>query len=151
MMDDVYSPKFYDVQMAGSTASAAPNAIGTDLTGGEAGWAYTGTAEVNGHIQAVVENSGTGQGDFLSVGQNWKKAKVVSITDSALTLQGASGNQVTIRMQEKLASSSMVAGGFAPVKVNSNLNGQIGGPVAIRPENTTQGATAASEGEGNAN
>lgn len=137
--------------VAGGTVSTAPNAIGIDLTGGEAGWAYTGTAEVNGHIQAVVENAATGQGDFLSVGQNWKKAKVVAITDSALTLQGATGNQVTIRMQEKLASSSIAAGGFAPVKVNSNLNGQIGGPVAIRPENTNQGATVASEGEGNAN
>jgi hypothetical protein len=164
-MPEDYSTKFEPVTVApknsfmpvvmksisGSMAASAPNAIGTDLTGGEAGWAYTGTAEVNGHIQAVVENSGTGQGDFLSVGQNWKKAKVVSITDSALTLQGSSGNQVTIRMQEKLASSSIAAGGFAPVKVNSNLNGQIGGPVAIRPENTNQGATAANEGEGNAN
>ena len=129
-----------------------PSALPAEFTGGESGWAYTGTAEVDGRIQAVVENQSTGQGDFLSVGQNWKKAKVVAVTESTLILEGMSGQQVTVKMQEKLSSSSMMAGGFAPVNVGpSALSGQIG-PVAVRPDGAGAPAvTSASEGEGNAN
>ena len=133
---------------AGTTAGA-PNGLPSELTGGEAGWAYTGTAAVDGRIQAVVENQGTGQGDFLSVGQKWKSAKVVAVTESTLVLEGMGGQQVTVKMQEKLSSSSMVAGGFAPLNVAQGLQGPIG-TVAVRPEGAPAG-TVASEGEGNAN
>jgi hypothetical protein len=126
----------------------APNSLPAELTGGESGWAYTGTAAVDGKIQAVVENQSTGQGDFLSVGQKWKNARVVAVTESTLVLEGPSGQEVTVMMQEKLSSSSMVAGGFAPVNVSQGLQGPIGS-VAVRPE--TPPATSASEGEGNAN
>ncbi|MBC8065801.1 MAG: hypothetical protein H7Y17_13295 [Chlorobia bacterium] len=131
------------------TTQSSPNSLPAEFTGGEAGWAYTGTAAVDGRIQAVVENQGTGQGDFLSVGQNWKKARVVAVTESTLVLEGMSGQQITVKMQEKLSSSSMLAGGFAPVNVNQGLRGQIG-PVAVRPEGAPTGAVA-SEGDGNAN
>ncbi len=136
----------------GDASQAAPNILPTNLTGGEAGWAYTGTAAVDGRIQAVVENPGTGQGDFLSVGQNWKQAKVVVVTESTLVLEGMDGQQVTVRMQEKLSSTSLLAGGFAPVVISPNgLRGQIG-PVAVRPEGTGAPAgSSAVSGEGNAN
>lgn len=140
------------VKKSVSEIASNPSGLPAEFTGGEAGWAYTGTAEVDGRIQAVVENQSTGQGDFLSVGQNWKKARVVAVTESTLILEGMSGQQVTVKMQEKLSSSSMMAGGFAPVNVGpSALSGQIG-PVAVRPDGAGAPAvTSASEGEGNAN
>jgi len=137
--------------------SAAPNALPLSITGGEAGWMYTGTAEVDGKIQAVIENPGTGQGDFLSVGQNWKKGRVVSVTDSLLVFASEDGQHVTVKMQEKLSTGSMVAGGFSPVRVNSGgagggrLRGNIG-PLTIQPDGVQQPAgTQTIEGEGNAN
>lgn len=130
--------------------NASPSGLPIALTGGESGWTYTGTAAVDGRIQAVVENPGTGQGDFLSVGQTWKKAKVVAVTESSLTLEGSDGQQVTVKMQEKLSSSSMLAGGFAPINIEPGLRGQIG-PVAVRPEGGAPAGSVASEGEGNAN
>jgi hypothetical protein len=137
----------------GSDTAGTPNALPTALTGGEGGWAYTGTAEVDGRIQAVVENPGTGQGDFLFVGQRWKSARVVAITDSTLVLEGPSGQQVTIKMLEKLSSGSMMAGtGLAPVNPNPALRGSIG-PISVRPTagmNPNQGAPSA-EGDSNAN
>ena len=138
------------VKKSSGVANASPSALPIELTGGEAGWAYTGTAAVDGRIQAVVENPGTGQGDFLSVGQNWKRARVGAVSEDSLTLEGSDGQQITVKMQEKLSSSSMLAGGFAPVDISQGLRGQIG-PVAVRPEGETPGVTVASEGEGNAN
>ncbi len=138
------------VKKSTGLANASPSALPAELTGGEAGWAYTGTAAVDGRIQAVVENPSTGQGDFLSVGQNWKRAKVVAVTEDSLTLEGSDGQQVTVKMQERLSSSSMLAGGFAPVDISQGLRGQIG-PVAVRPEGEVPAGTVASEGEGNAN
>ena len=107
--------------------TTAPNSLPAQFTGGDGGWAYTGTAEVNGRIQAVVENQGTGQGDFLSIGQKWKQSKVVGVTESSLTLEG----------------------GFKPLAVNNGLQGQIG-PVTLRPENNPT-SPVASEGDSNAN
>jgi len=135
---------------AAELSAGAPNALPSDLTGGESGWSYTGTAAVDGRIQAVVENPSTGQGDFLSVGQKWKNARVVAVTESSLVLEGADGQLVTVKMQEKLSSDSMMAGGFAPVEVRPGLSGRIG-PVAVTPETNPSTPVSASEGEGNAN
>ena len=125
----------------GSGNAGIPNAVPTDFTGGEGGWTYTGTASVDGRIQAVVENQGTGQGDFLSVGQAWKKSKVVAVTDSSLVLEGDSGQQVTIKMQEKLNTGSpLMAEGFAPVNVPpGSLNGPSG-PISVQPDQNNQNA-----------
>ncbi len=140
------------VKKSVALVNSSPNALPAELTGGESGWAYTGTAAVDGRIQAVVENPSTGQGDFLTVGQTWKKARVVAVTEDSLTLQGSDGQQVTVKMQEKLSSNSMMAGGFAPVDVSQGLRGQIG-PVTVRPETpgTPPAGTVASEGDNNAN
>jgi hypothetical protein len=140
----------YVKKSTGDSAQAAPNALPSVLTNGESGWVYTGTAEVDGRIQAVVENQASGQGDFLSVGQNWKNARVVAVTESKLVLEGKDGQQVTVMMQEKLGSNSMVAGGFAPVNINpSGLRGPIG-PVVIQPQSGAPTNSVTSESEGNA-
>lgn len=131
--------------------SGTPNGLPSDLTGGETGWTYTGTASVDGRIQAVVENLSTGQGDFLTFGQKWKTSRVVAVTETSLTLEGTNGQTVTVKMQEKLSNIATLAPGFAPVNVTATpaLQGQIGS-VTIRPDGNLAGASA-SEGEGNAN
>jgi len=136
---------------AGGVESTAPNALPTLLTGGEGGWSYTGTAEIDGHIQAIVENPSTGQGDFLSVGQTWKKAKVIAVTDSTLILEGPDGQQVTIKMLDKLSGGTTVAAtGFAPVNPNGAsgpLRGRIG-RLGIQPAGAVP-APQAVEGDNN--
>jgi hypothetical protein len=140
------------IRKASAELSGVPNSLPIAFTGGESGWTYTGTASVDGRIQAVVENKATGQGDFLSVGQNWKNARVAAVTESTLVLVGMNGEEITVKMQESLGSgTSIMAGGFAPVQVRpgAGLSGPIG-PVAVRPTNPPAGAMA-SEGESNGN
>lgn len=138
------------IRKATADLSGIPNALPISFTGGESGWAYTGTAAVDGRIQAVVENKATGQGDFLNVGQRWKNARVVAVTESTLVLVGMNGEEITVKMQETLGSGTpIMAGGFAPVEVRPGpgLSGAIG-PANIRPTNAPAGAMA-SEGESN--
>ena len=75
------------------------NGIPLDLAGGEGNWAYSGMAVINGKPTALVENSGTGEGVFLKVGQKWKRATVRKVTDTSLVLIGEDGRVLNAQMQ----------------------------------------------------
>lgn len=71
--------------------SLSPNSIPLEFSGGKEQWVYTGTAVIDGVPNALVENSSTGEGEFIRVGQNWKSATVRKITPTSLTLTSSSG------------------------------------------------------------
>jgi hypothetical protein len=97
------------------------------LTDGDPNWVYTGSAEVNGSAQALLENKSTGEGVFLTEGQRWKRATVLDIGSDMLTFQGPAGEVQTIMLQTNEPQD------FAPAGVGSPLSGPIGG-LTVQPE-----------------
>lgn len=98
---DVFNP----LVLASSGArggSLAPNAIPFDFTGSKEAWVYTGTAVINGVPNALVENTSTGEGEFIKVGQTWKLATVRRITPTSLTLTNSGGRVQTMDLMRDL-------------------------------------------------
>ncbi len=82
--------------------SLSPNSIPLEFSGGKEQWVYTGTAVIDGVPNALVENSSTGEGEFIRVGQNWKSATVRRITPTSLTLTSSSGRVQTMDLMRDL-------------------------------------------------
>jgi hypothetical protein len=97
---------------------------------GEAGWIFTGTAQVNGVVQGLLENTKTGDSEFVTKGQHWKLSTIGDITPDSLTLYGAGGSLYVMQ----IGSSSEPAPGsdvnanssVAPVNVPPGMVGPIG-------------------------
>lgn len=81
-----------------SSIPTISNEIPSAFTGGEAGWMLTGISEVNGAKSALVENKSTGEGVFLAAGETFRVARVLTITEDSMVLQGPEGITRTIRM-----------------------------------------------------
>lgn len=110
------------------------NAIPAEMTGGEANWVYTGTAETDGVRVALIENRTTGDAVFLKRGERWKSAYVISISEYSVILRGPSGTRTLGLVDETLqrtGSAVAQAGpqGFNPAQptLPRNLRGPIGG------------------------
>lgn len=108
------------------SGDGAANAIPLDFTGGDGGWVYTGTAEIDGSITALLENRTSGDGVFLKAGQRWKSAAVNKILPDAVVMTGPSGTKTFTLVNEE---SPRMASGYSPAPVNvpPSLRGQIGG------------------------
>lgn len=98
---DVFSPLVM-ASSGGRGGSAAPNAIPFEFTGSKEAWVYTGTAVIDGVPNALVENTSTGEGEFIKVGQTWKLATVRRITPTSLTLTNAGGKVQTMDLMRDL-------------------------------------------------
>ena len=129
-------------------APEGPSGIPSALAGGVAGWTYTGTVEVDGVVQAVLENPTTGEGEFVKVGDKWKTATVMSITPTDIILSGASGTAKTVRLQG--TAEPLASGMLAPANVGGALRGPIG-PLTVRPERRNQAPATLAEGTNDAN
>lgn len=153
---DDYSAHFARLDLAPSdvfkplvTMGNNPSALGgnnfdipTDMTKGEANWAFTGTASINNSQMALFENSKTLQGDYVKVGQKWKSCMIQSISGDSVVLRSNAGNVKTVQMTADLQAIA------AQTKLNSTppslvppvnpgtppLTGQIGGGLAQGPE-----------------
>jgi hypothetical protein len=129
------------------TLPGAPNVLAADLTGGEAGWAYTGYAEIDGIRQGLLENGSTGASVFLRAGQRWKNLTVRSITAENMTVTGPAGTNVTIpvgdtTVEQRTAGNVVPPGGVAPGNPGAPLAGPIGGAAA----NNVPGAAPGTSG-----
>jgi hypothetical protein len=128
-------------------APVGPTGIPSELTGGEANWTYTGSVEVDGVVQALLENPTTGEGEFVKVGDTWKKARVMQITGTVIVLQGPAGIAKTVKLQgTELTAPPVAAGiGVAPARVPAPLQGQIG-TLSVQPDATGIGAPTGQPG-----
>ncbi|MBX3117529.1 MAG: hypothetical protein KF784_00570 [Fimbriimonadaceae bacterium] len=127
-----------------------PDAIPADLAGGEPGWYFTGTFEIDGAREACVENRSSGVGEFIRTGQSWKRVRITEIGDGTLTMVGPNGQPKTLRLaygfnDQTVASSS----GLRPL--DPTLSGNIGGggAVGISPSNTSGNRRGQGRGNGN--
>ncbi len=102
-----------------------------DLAGGEAGWVYSGMAVINGTKNGLLENSTTGEGDYVKPGEKWKRCTIGSISDKSLELHGDDGSAFTLKVGEE---ANKPAVGFEPAKVAAPpLQGQIGN-LQVQPD-----------------
>ena len=113
------------------SADGLANAVPTDMTGGEANWVYTGSAETDGVPMALIENRSTGDAVFLKRGERWKSAFVQQITPFSIVLRGPNGTKTLGLVDDDNSSRTMArsSAGFAPapVDVPQDLRGPIGG------------------------
>jgi hypothetical protein len=119
-------------------AAIAPNEIPKDFTDGKTAWLYTGTAIVDGVPMALVENTETGEGEFLKVGQRWMHAVVRKITPIALVMEGPNGRVRTMDLLKEIGDGEETTlAGMDVRPVSPNLAGAIGnrGPIGSAPAN----------------
>lgn len=107
------------------------NAIPASFADGEAGWTYTGNAEVDGVMQALLENSSTQDGVYLKRGEHWKSLEVKSFGDDMIVVKGPDGEDRTF--------SLIVAGGDSLAPVNPpTLSGAIGDNLAVTADSSSR-------------
>lgn len=116
-------------------SGAAVNVVPPAFAGGEANWMYTGTAEIDGVLQALLENRTSGESMFLRVGDTWKGTLIQSISEDSIMLSASDGEEVTLHLPSD-EEVPLTAGGFAPAQVtNPPLRGDISlGPLTAQPE-----------------
>lgn len=110
------------------------------LAGGDGTWIYTGSIEIDGKLEALLENSATQESVYVSEGDSWRQTRIVKIEEDALTLAGIDGEVVRVPIMETTPPAAgsgangvpvvpplpAPAGGVAPLRVPGALAGPIG-------------------------
>lgn len=111
-------------------ADGQANAIPASFSGGDGSWVFTGSVEVDGVRQALLENRRTNDGVFLRAGQRWKNCVVKRVYEDSVVIEGPSG-EMTFGLvnEEKLTGRMASNSGMAPMRVDNppNFRGDIGG------------------------
>ena len=106
------------------------NEIPADFTGGDTGWVYTGSAEIDGQMTALIENRSASTGVFLKSGERWKSAVVIKIAPNFVVLSGPSGVKTFSLVDESVSSQNYASATMPvePARVGNarELRGQIG-------------------------
>lgn len=128
---DSFKPEI--IKLGTSTGKMSQvNLVPLEFAGGEANWAYTGSAEIDGVLQALLENKATGEDVFLKVGDSWKGVSVEEITDDSLLLASTeTGTEKKLELPPDTVTGPGPAG-FAPARV-PGLQGNIG-PMTLQPD-----------------
>ncbi|MEQ1823758.1 MAG: hypothetical protein ABL949_14715 [Fimbriimonadaceae bacterium] len=110
-----------------SGADAAANAVPASYAGGDGSWVFTGSVEIDGSRQALLENRKSNDGVFLRAGQRWKSCVVKRVLADSVVLDGPSG-QMTFGLVSDEPGLKMASNSFRPVQVNGGgqLRGNIG-------------------------
>lgn len=127
VLKDSFQPVVMRTKGRLGSADGLANAIPTEMTGGDSGWVYTGTAEIDGVQSALIENRQTGEGVFLKRGERWRTCVVTRILPDGVVLKGPAGDKVVALVSDDVRSSG--AASLAPMRVDvpQNLRGAIGG------------------------
>jgi hypothetical protein len=126
-----------------SAVLLANGGIPPEFAGGDANWVCTGTAEVDGVRQALLENKSTNEGVFLKQGEHWKNAVVSQVFEDAVVLVGPGGEAKTIHIQQEVTPDQSEVTGNMPVQ--PSLSGVIGGvspPGQVSPMTALPAPTA---------
>jgi hypothetical protein len=109
-----------------SLAQALANAgnIPPEFAGGDPNWSCTGSAEVDGVRQALIENKNTNDGVFLKQGDRWKNCVVSQVLENAVVLVGPGGDAKTIFVKQDTPVDETDLSGTNPVQ--PELSGTIG-------------------------
>ena len=105
-------------------ALAAAGNIPAEFAGGDPNWACTGSAEVDGVRQALIENKSTNDGVFLKQGDHWKNCVVSQVLEDAVVLVGPEGEAKTIHVKQDTSTQETDLSGDIPV--SPQMSGVIG-------------------------
>jgi hypothetical protein len=83
---------------------------GNDVGAGK--WQLTGIDTVDGVTSALIENSASGQSDFLKVGDTWNGLRVVSIDDDTVNLVNALGQPTQLGFAVPDANPDRITAGM---------------------------------------
>ena len=115
--------------------------VPTSLTGGEANWYVTGVPALNGVREALLENTASGEMQYLRAGDRWKGARVSGVDLTTVTLIGPRGAAIevpVIQPGETPGGVKVVVAPNAPLAIPSgSISGTIGTPPAGGPRTVT--------------
>ncbi|MBI1756689.1 MAG: hypothetical protein HYR64_06230 [Fimbriimonas ginsengisoli] len=112
------------------------NLVPPSFANGEGNWAYTGTAEINGKKNVLLENTTTGDGVFLNVGERWKTCRVTSASSESVMLTSDDGETRELKLAAPVEPEP--APGLQPVQPGAPLQGAIGA-LTVVPEAQSNG------------
>jgi hypothetical protein len=135
-LPDGVTPKDAFKPLVVKSTGGGPNGISID------NFTYSGMATINGEADGLLENSQTGQGDFVKQGDKWHDTwLVVSLSADQIQLKNDGGDITTL--QAGAASAKAAASSAAGPAVNNtpvNIVGAIGGPdLTVQPDPTQMG------------
>ena len=122
---DAFQPLVMRKSGAIAVALAAAGNIPAEFAAGDPNWACTGTTEVDGVQQALLENKSTNDGVFVKQGDHWKSSVVSQVLEDGLVLVGPGGDAKTIHVKQDTATDETDLSGNMPVQ--PQLSGPIGG------------------------
>lgn len=113
-------------------AGEADKGLPSSITGGGS-WSYDGSVSVDNKVQGLLDETKTGESDYVSVGEHWKHGRIKRITDSEIILAGDDGTMATMKMGVP-SDAAEKKGVVASDNTNqpAPLAGQIG-PLDITP------------------
>ena len=92
-------------------------------------YTYSGMAQLNGVANGLLENSQTGQGDFVQPGQRWHEQwQVIKVTGDEIALRNDSGDVKTL-----LAGAAMAKEGNAVTAPAAAAGAPVANPVMVGP------------------
>jgi len=129
---NAFNPIIKAPEKGGKGGVSTVNVVPPEYAGGEANWVYTGSARIDGAVEALLQNNTSGDNVFLKVGDTWKGVSVEEITDDSLVLASPElGETKKLELPPDVVTGPTSGpGGFAP---QSPLRGNIG-PMAIQPD-----------------
>jgi len=139
---DSFNPLVKKAKPAAITTPVAPTGgptgIDASLTGGEGTWYYTGWVELDGRRQALLENPTTGETDYVTSGESWKRTRVTTVDVSTVVLVGPDGksHRVPILDYGEFPGKTPAAGGKAGGQPLNVPSGAIAGAIGNAPNPT---------------
>ncbi len=89
-------------------------------------FSYSGMAQLNGVANGLLENSQTGQGDFVQEGQSWHDHVVVKVSGDSIELRNANGDLLTLVAGAAATKNGPAAATPAAPAANPVMVGPIG-------------------------
>lgn len=120
---------------AGSNIATQVNQVPPSFADGEATWFYTGTAYIDSVPMVLFENTANGSGEYLKLGQNFRKFTVSAITPSSVTITGPDGSQRTLLLIENRPIVDDPRQTSASIAPNAPFN-PMSGPIGLNPSGT---------------
>jgi len=147
-LNNAFTPSVIDSKLtrSSSTTSDVPNQIPPAFMNGESGWFLTGIVNFDGRNEALLENNGTQEGLYLSVGQTIRNATLMDITRNSITLAGPNGlTQTFILLEDR----PIVDDG--DLSANNSPFDPLVGNIGISQSNSSNNRVAQDTKKGNGN